>query len=172
MFVSRRSGSYEGLENECACFTYNYDTLLGKGDRLFRLGFDGRTIGLRFDAERRTSLIKNIKIKEIFVILTVLKMRFDFFFKCTLNDLGDTVTPAWPQRSGSSAPSGSSRLKTWSIDEKKRKSSALAKTSPKHIRLPTPNGMKKSGRTVFVPSSLRNRSGLNCSGSFHKVGSM
>ena len=41
----------------------------------FRLGFDGRTIGLRFDAERRTSLIKN-RNKEIFVILTILKVRF------------------------------------------------------------------------------------------------
>ena len=89
----------------------------------------------------------------------------------TLKFSGDTVTPACPRRPGSSAPSGTWRLKTCNSEEKKRKSSARARASPRHIRRPTPNGMKYSGLTTW-PSALRNLSGLNTSGSFHKAGSM
>lgn len=111
------------------------------------------------------------------ILLTDERIRFEqernnLEVDCTWNDVGETVTPAWPLRSGSLAPSGNRKLKTCKSDVKKRKSSALASTSPRQTRRPTPNGIKYSGLMILVPSALRNRSGLNNSGSFHRVGSM
>lgn len=90
---------------------------------------------------------------------------------CTLKFSGETVTPIWPRRLGSSAPSGTWSVKTCRSDEKKRNNSARARTSPRHILLPTPNGMKNSGLQI-LPSDVRKRSGLKISGSFHRFGSM
>ena len=51
------------------------------------------------------------------------------------------------------------------------KSSASTKCRPGHIRLPAPNASESVGSSRNVPSSSRNRSGLNSSGSGYSSGS-
>lgn len=65
--------------------------------------------------------------------------------KQTLNKSGEIVTPGFPFKLGNGCPSGNLIVNVCIIDAKKRNSSYLASTSPKHILLPTPNGMKYSG---------------------------
>lgn len=88
-----------------------------------------------------------------------------------LNAFGVIVTPAFPSREGSGAPSGSEMSKLCKILAKNKKSSILASTSPKHILRPTPKGMKNSGFFI-LPLASTNLSGLNCSGLSQRVGSM
>lgn len=89
----------------------------------------------------------------------------------TLKALGLIVTPAMPFKLGSVSPSGTEMSKECRSEEKKRNNSILAKISPRHILLPTPNGRKYSGLWT-LPSALMNLDGLNFSGSSHREGSM
>lgn len=84
---------------------------------------------------------------------------------------GVTVMPTFPWRLGSDAPAGNVMSNVCRSELKKRKSSIRARTSPKHMRLPTPNGMKYSGLQT-LPSADRKRSGRNSAGSSHNSGSM
>lgn len=81
------------------------------------------------------------------------------------------MTPTFPFKLGKVCPSGSLKLNECRRVEKKRKSSILARTSPRHMRRPTPNGMKNSGFCTF-PSALMKRVGLNSSGLSQSVGSI
>lgn len=92
-------------------------------------------------------------------------------FRHTANLFGWIVTPAFPLSEGCSAPFGSEISKRCIIDEKNRKSSILARTSPRHIRRPTPKGKKNGGIWTF-PSLLMNRLGRKTSGSSQSFGSM
>lgn len=92
-------------------------------------------------------------------------------FMQTANLSGDIVTPGFPFKLGSSAPSGREISKRCIIEEKKEKSSMRASTLPRHILRPTPNGIKYSGFWTF-PSALMKRFGLNSLGLSHRFGSM
>jgi hypothetical protein len=92
-------------------------------------------------------------------------------FRHTLNALGLMVTPATPFKLGRVSPAGTQMSKECSSEEKNEKISILARISPRHILLPTPNGKKYSGLTT-LPSALTNLLGSNFSGSFHRFGSM
>lgn len=92
-------------------------------------------------------------------------------FRQTLNGSGLIVTPAFPFKLGNVSPSGTHISNVCRNDEKNRKISMRARTSPRHMRRPTPKGRKYSGFVTF-PSELMKRFGLNFSGSSHKVGSM
>ena len=129
------------------------------------------------DLQRKS--LKNKKNKKKY--LTICNLFFFFLFsktnvfkflQHTLKDCGETVTPACPLKSGTVAPGGTVNLNVCKIVEKNRKSSALARTSPRQTRRPTPNGMKYSGLITWLLSLLRKRSGLNTSGSFHRDGLM
>lgn len=92
-------------------------------------------------------------------------------FKHTLKASGVMVAPTLPLRLGREWPAGRAMSKQCMNEAKNRKSSILARTSPRHIRRPTPNGMKYSGfRTL--PSESMNREGRNSSGFSHRLGSM
>lgn len=106
-----------------------------------------------------------------FLIWEALSQSIFLGFKQTLKASGVIVIPAFPFKDGSVSPSGTVRSKQWSRQEKYKNSSIRAKTSPRHIRRPTPNGKKYSGFVTF-PSEFMNLDGLNCSGLSHKFGSI
>ncbi|TNN50845.1 hypothetical protein EYF80_038928 [Liparis tanakae] len=58
----------------------------------------------------------------------------------TLYLAGWRTTPNLPSRLGSGWPGGTERVKCCRIHDRKRKSSILAKASPRHTRIPAPNG--------------------------------
>lgn len=91
--------------------------------------------------------------------------------RLTLNRSGVTVTPALPRKLGSDSPSGSFTSKLCSNEVKNKKISIRARVSPRHIRLPTPKGMKYSGFCT-LPSGDKKRDGWKVSGSCQSSGSM
>ncbi|KAG7229897.1 hypothetical protein INR49_009615 [Caranx melampygus] len=68
----------------------------------------------------------------------------------TLYLAGCRTTPNFPSRLGRAWPGGTERVKRCRIHDRKRKSSILAKASPRHTLIPTPNGRP-------VPSLFKKR---------------
>lgn len=104
--------------------------------------------------------------------LLVSSMRSKFLgTKQTSKGSGVTVTPALPRKLGKDEPCGD-RNSNVCINELKNKNNSMrANTSPRHIRLPTPKGIKYSGFWT-LPSAERNRLGRNSSGSSQSSGSI
>jgi len=69
-------------------------------------------------------------------ILRKHKVALSNAYKGTLYVSGVTVTPVLPRRLGKGWSLGSSKWKTWRMDDNKRSSSMRASTSPRHILLP------------------------------------
>lgn len=105
-------------------------------------------------------------------IISLSSMRSRFLGKRqTSKGSGVTVTPALPRKLGKDEPCGD-RSSNVCINELKNKNSSMrASTSPRHMRLPTPKGIKYSGFCT-LPSAERNRLGRNSSGFSQSSGSM
>lgn len=93
------------------------------------------------------------------------------YLRHTLKASGVMVAPTLPFKLGSGCPEGRVIWNECINEEKKRNSSMRANTSPRHIRRPTPNGIKYSGLQT-LPSALIKRRGLNSSGLSQRFGSM